>query len=222
MAISVTNIGTASSASTQSLSITIPAGGVPAGAFIYFGITKNSSSSSPTISDTAGNTYVTNFGASYLAGTTSNGYYRRTWVGACLPLSSGDTFTFSDTTVGASATTISGIYATGVRSINDPVYTGSTTGGTGTTGTRTLNPPSGGLAIGATATRSSSAVTQTGGFASPPNSVSSTIYQTSGNLISPNGGSITYTASWSTSTAYTVNLTYFYAELPNNNFLAMF
>jgi hypothetical protein len=96
--ISVTVIGTNSTGGTgATAAITVPAGGVPAGATIFVGATSNfTSTTGVTCADTAGNTYVIDL--SRTNDNTCATYLFRSSTG--LALNSGDTITVTFNTAG--------------------------------------------------------------------------------------------------------------------------
>lgn len=141
MAISVTGIATGTGGvSSTTFSITVPAGGVPSGALLLAFLSSASASGTPTISDTASNSF-TSFGLQYGNGIAANGYAQPWYAKNCNALSSGNTivFTYVANFGGASG---SAIYATGIDT-TAPLDTSvtATAGGSSTTPSVTSGTP---------------------------------------------------------------------------------
>jgi len=96
MAITTTDIAHNFSASAvASLAVTVPGGGVPAGATIIVGCVEgNTSATSMTVTDTAGNTYTRVDGLT-LNGLAANGKQTAFYCVNCLALSSGNSITYT-------------------------------------------------------------------------------------------------------------------------------
>ena len=179
MAISVTTLGTANN--TAGSTLVLSGLTVPAGSFIFVTVRESAAIASGTISDSAGNTWITIPGATSggAAGFATNFYTYNS-----LALSAGSiTYTKSTTLNG---TVLSALYATGVQTSADPLD-GAVTAGP-TTSASAANPPSitsgtpaisGELFIGVTASSDPTTLltytTDTGhGWAVPPTFVAST------------------------------------------------
>lgn len=180
MAISVTNIGTANSttAGGATATITVPGGGVPAGALIGLVATETASTTAAggTVTDTGLNTYTAQTPIS-LNGVTTNGFSQFFWVNNATTLISTNTIVYAKQTALGRAT-ISAFYVTGLAtsSVLDSAVTASATG-TGTSPSVTSGTPSvaGDLFVaiaGWSAVLSRTYTQDTGhGWAAPPTAV---------------------------------------------------
>lgn len=118
MTITVVNIGTNSTIATPgSLAISVGGGGVPAASLIVLLVTDNTTTGSA--SDTAGNTYQV--GPSKQV--TYNGYAQIFFVYNSLALSSGNSITYTATSI---AWSMSAFYATGIQTSSNPLDTSVT------------------------------------------------------------------------------------------------
>ena len=178
MAITVTNIGTASGKAVSSLSITVPVGGVPAGSLIvvaYYNIGGFGAS----VTDTAGNSYIN--GPNRNAGW-AGGEVEVKYAFNCAALVSGNTISISITSTTIAATAF---YATGVQTASDPgdaIGTGTSTGSASPTATTSVGggdgagttAVSGELLVGIIGSNGPSGdsfsqdLTNQGGFSAPP------------------------------------------------------
>lgn len=128
MAISVTNIGTATGSSGGSLAVTVPAGGVPAGALIVVVVSEGASTVGGSVADTAGNTYTAVTGVFNNAASAS-GYGRMYYALNATALAQNNTITFTRQTSGSNAA-MSAMYATGIQTASalDTAVTNTATG----------------------------------------------------------------------------------------------
>jgi hypothetical protein len=186
MAISVTNIGQAAAKQSTALSITVPAGGVPATANIYV-LMAALATGGPTAGDSKGNSYDNTLAAGFAQ---ANGSLQSRLSLAPSPASnpltalvSGDTISAGGA-VGQTAIAFSAFYVTGLvaTATNEFDTSGGGTGSstsplaTATSGTAV----SGELIIGLVATNGPSGDTFTqdstnqGGFTTPPTRVGTT------------------------------------------------
>lgn len=162
--IEVTTIGTASTGTSATLAITVPAGGVPAGSLIFVAICNEWTPGVTKIEDTAGNTYVraTKSSASYLPLT--EGWYAKN----CNALSSGNSITVTNGS--AARLRISALYGENVDTSSPLDKAVNTRGASGTqpslvSGTLSVE---GELVIGVVGTASARTMTQDADFTAPP------------------------------------------------------
>jgi len=130
MAITTTDIAHNFSASAvASLAVTVPGGGVPAGATIIVGCVEgNTSATSMTVTDTAGNTYTRVDGLT-LNGLAANGKQTAFYCVNCLALSSGNSITY--TCSASNKCALTAMYATGVYFVDTSVTGSGRTSGIG-------------------------------------------------------------------------------------------
>jgi hypothetical protein len=170
MTISVTNIGTNSGKGVTTLAVTVPVGGVPAGALIIVGVTTISAVSTPSLVDSKSNSYSIAVGG---PGTGTLTIYF-VWSGTNA-LVSGDTITF---TASSFTGAISALYATGTQTSSTPLdKTGISAISTTTTpsaNTGTAPTVAGELIVGFIGSNGPSGdaftqdTTDQGGFSTPP------------------------------------------------------
>jgi hypothetical protein len=128
MAISVTNIGQNNTTIGTTVSVTVPVGGVPAGALICVAVCDRTNSvPAGSVSDSAGNTYSAIVGAN-LNGATASGYGRIFYAWNVAALVSGNTITF--TKASSNNGGLSAFYATGIDAAADPKDTAVTASST--------------------------------------------------------------------------------------------
>src|SRR5262245_18245845 len=119
MPIAVTNIAINDNTFGSTVSVTVPAGGVPATALICVAVCDRSGvAPGGSVSDSKGNSYAAVVGASR-GGVTSNGYGRIFRAYNATALVSGNTITYTKGSSGARAA-ISAFYATGILNTADP------------------------------------------------------------------------------------------------------
>ncbi len=123
MAIALTNIGTAAlkTAGTHTLSVTVPAGGVPSGACIFTAAASWLTSAAPSVgaaSDNVNGTYQNPVSLYFNPGVQSQASIRASYFFNCAALSSGDSISVASVTGDAKAISI--FYATGL-STTDPL-----------------------------------------------------------------------------------------------------
>jgi hypothetical protein len=119
MAYDVNSVGTGTSTSGSSLTITVPAGGIPAGSVIVVAVSDRTSSyGSQGVSDSAGNSYARAAGTFGL--NVCGAFYYAFNVSA---LTAGQTITI--TKAGTDHTSASAVYITGTKT-TDPINAGAT------------------------------------------------------------------------------------------------
>jgi hypothetical protein len=112
------SIGTNTGTGVNTVAITVGAGGVPAGSFIFVGCADSSAATTlMACTDTAGNTYPKT--AQPLNGVAANGYVVGYYAWNAKALVNGDTITVTLGQTGKNAA-ISAFYCTGVRGSSDP------------------------------------------------------------------------------------------------------
>jgi hypothetical protein len=134
MAISVTLISSNNNAVGATISNSVPAGGVPAGALSVTAIMENKNSApAGSVTDTASNTYIAAVGANPNAAT-ANGFVRIFYAWNVAALVSGNLITYNKVTSGDEAN-ISSIYATGIQNSSDPLDSAASATATGSSST---------------------------------------------------------------------------------------
>ncbi len=195
MAISVVNIGTNNNktlATNASLSVTVPAGGVPAGALICMLI--GSAGNGPTISvtDNAGNSYANNIN---IASGGSSLIFSYAYNALALVSGNLITYAFSIPNGSSLATSITAFYATGIQTTSDPLDTRSIATGSSAAPTVTMGQAlagTGELVIGTLVTAGVIADTFTqdatnGAYATPPTRVATAGGQAATNITAAGG-----------------------------------
>jgi hypothetical protein len=132
-----TNIGTASDVTgAATVAVTVPVGGVPAGATIFACVGEETATVGGSVADSTGNSYARVAGQVNLIGNANGQLY---YAFNVLPLSSGKTVTFTKNTA-ASNSVLSAFYATSTEVYNggDPLDSAVTKSTNGTSGTPTL------------------------------------------------------------------------------------
>lgn len=207
MAITVVNIGVANAAAPP-VSVTVPAGGVPAGALIVV-VVCNRTNSAPagSVTDTAGNTYTAAAGAN-LNGAAANGYGRIFYAYNVAALVSGNSITFNNTG-STGRTAMSAFYATGIATASDPLVSSATATSTGNSAAPTVTsgvPTAANcLFVGGIAVRTVAATfvqdSTNGAWATPPNTAVNGSSTTGarvfgGSLVVADSSAHTYAPTW--------------------------
>lgn len=171
MPINVVNIGSSTSVVGGTVTITVGAGGVPAGAHIFVCAGDNAVTNDHSVADTAGNTYLS---AASTTSATIEGIIFRERTG--LALSNGNTIVYTLST-GATTASVNAFYVTGLANVASEAS--AVAAGTSTTPSVTSGTPAGGgdLFVGLVASDTTSTFTQdstNAAWATPPGTVSTT------------------------------------------------
>jgi hypothetical protein len=193
LGIGVVNIGSSTTVASGKITITVGAGGVPAGAQIVVCGADNGSLSNQSVADSAVNTYLQ---SSIINNTGLSIYIMRERTGKAL--TNGQTIVLtlnSDATLGAA----NAFYATGLRNIGADGAVTNTNSATSTTPTVTSGVPSakGELFVGivgsATLTSSFTQDSTNAAWATPPGQVSlAAPVLVGGDVINSGNGALTY------------------------------
>lgn len=198
MTISVINIGTTSNTTGATVAITVPAGGVPAGALIFIGITEFTSTGpgGGSVSDTH-NTY-TSVQAKFNNNASAQGFGDSFYAANVTALTSSDTITYTKKVSGAQCG-ITACYAVGITPTN-PLDTAATAVTTGLTSSPTVTsgtPSGAGELFFGLVTQNSGGVpgfVQASGWATPPNEPTATNNTAvdGGNQVNAGSGTLTF------------------------------
>jgi hypothetical protein len=214
--VQVVNIGSSTTVTGGAVTITVGAGGVPAGAHIIVCAAWNATSNLPTIADTASNTYQISGSATAQANNNTSALgasaiFRERTGGA---LVNGNTIVF---TLPATSTlaAVSVFYATGLDAVGaDSVFYNSTFGSSSTPSV-TSNPPSGHHTdelVVAVVSGSSVITTYTqdstnAAWASPPGVISTAAPVLGGGwFVNHAGGTLTYAPTFNTSDSWAATI----------------
>lgn len=183
MALAITNIGTNSNTSGSTVAVTVGVGGVPANSTILVGVTdKSGTGPGGSTTDSSSNTYL-NIANPALAGSYSNGFLNVFRAQNAVALSNGNTITYTKA-AGASNAAITACYISGSSFQRYDISVSSTGSGASSAPSVTSGSPysANEMFVAFYGDANSGSFTQdTGnGWASPPNSTTTTAVRVAG------------------------------------------
>jgi hypothetical protein len=206
MTIAVTNIGTVGNSTTvATISVTVPAGGVPANALIAVIVGESGNTAGGSIADTATNSY--NAATAVFNNNTTGGYGQLFYSYNSAALVSGNSITFTKTASNTGAA-VSAIYATGIQVSPNPLDSAVTASvfANSSSATATSGTPgvSGELFLAISSQTSTFTFIQDSGhgWTSPPNSVSGSNLTNRSSIgggaqVNAGAGALTFSATYS-------------------------